>query len=95
MNKFQLWFRFRRVVPGIACCANNFWRRVYKLQMKGQMEHCSKGMKIDNVEIKIIMSVIQLGVKLIVAPYNEGQDNLLGHQMCWLSQQLVGRGKSL
>ena len=32
-----------------------------------------KEWKIDNVEIKIITFVIELGVKSIVAPYNEGQ----------------------
>ena len=53
-----------------------------------------KEWKIDNVEIKIITFVIEFGVKSIVAPYN-GPGNLLGHQMCCLFQQLVGRGKSL
>ena len=50
------------------------------------------------MQIKIITFVIELGVKSIVAPYNEGfksLGNLLGHQMCWLFQQLVGNGKSL
>ena len=32
-----------------------------------------KEWKIDNVEIKIITFVIELGVKSIVVPYNEGQ----------------------
>ena len=38
------------------------------------MGYCSKGMeKYDNVEIKIITFVIELGVKSIVGLYNEGQ----------------------
>ena len=60
------------------------------------MGYCSKGIEIDNLEIKIIMFVIELDVKSIVVPCNEGESlgNLLGHQICWLFQQSVGRGKS-
>ena len=36
------------------------------------MGYCSKG-QCDNVEIKIVTFVIELGVKSIVALYNEGQ----------------------
>ena len=56
-----------------------------------------KEWKIDNVEIKIITFVTELGVKSIVAPYIEGQVQVIckGHQMCWLFHQLVRRGKSL
>ena len=42
-----------------------------KYHRKGQMGSCSEGIKIDNVEVKIITSVIELGVKSIVALCNE------------------------
>ena len=47
----------------------------YKHHMKDLMRYCSKGIENCqmNVEIKIIMFVIELGVKSIVALYNEGQ----------------------
>ena len=45
----------------------------YKHHMKGRWHIAPKEWKIDNVEIKIVMFVIELGVKSIVALYNEGQ----------------------
>ena len=44
----------------------------YEHHMKG-WDIARKERKIDNVEIKIITFVIELGVKSIVALYNEGQ----------------------
>ena len=42
------------------------------------------------------IKIIELGVKSIVDPYNKvSLGNVPGHQMCWLFQQLAGRGKSL
>ena len=52
----------------------------YRHHMKGYMDIAQKEWKIDNVEIKIIMFVIELGVKLIVALYNEGQVQVI----CWV-----------
>ena len=49
----------------------------YKHHMKARWDTARKEWKIDNVEIKIITSVLKLGVKSIVVLYNEG--NLLGH----------------
>ena len=47
----------------------------YKHHKKGyRWDIARKEWKIDNVEIKIITFVIELGVKSIVSLYNEGQD---------------------
>ena len=46
---------------------------IYKHHMKARWDIAQKEWKIDNVEIKIITFVIELGVKSTVALYNEGQ----------------------
>ena len=44
----------------------------YTHHRRASWDIARKEWKIDNVEIKIITFVIELSVKAIVAPYNEG-----------------------